>query len=197
MSGGSLRRKIDVVPSNWHDTIRYQKSGLEYERGVKILINDEAKTSTNLPFLHMRLIEDKDVVTWGGTKKTIRLLKTLKSDSDYSDYISLSSYDIASLVWNFPNNELQVVDSKELTLLANAKACLNWCINNKSSAMNIMTPDKTRKIIDNEAKFAGLTLLGLDLDQLVEEIAEELKADRFLSLNSIDERLKNAYIKPT
>lgn len=36
LSGGSLRRKIDVVPSHWHDTVAYQASAAEHQRGVRI-----------------------------------------------------------------------------------------------------------------------------------------------------------------
>jgi hypothetical protein len=54
LSGGSLRRKVDVVPSHWHDTAQYQLSGQEHERGVSILVMDENRTAKNLPFVHIK-----------------------------------------------------------------------------------------------------------------------------------------------
>lgn len=194
ISGGSLRRKIDVVPSHWHDTVAYQASGQEHERGVSILVKDENRTTDNLPFVHMQKIDEKDVMTWGGTKKAIRLLKNLKNDSDYSSIISLSSYDIAGLVWHFPQSSLQVVDAKDLTLLAAAKLHLNWCAANKAAVMDLQTPDGTRKIIDDEGKFLGLQLLSLEIDQLVEGVSEDLKSSNFIFEQSPDERLRKAYI---
>lgn len=194
LSGGSLRRKIDVVPSHWHDTIAYQASGEEFERGVRILVKKENRTTENLPFVHMKRINDKDLVTWGGTKKTIRLLKNLKSDSDYRSLISLSSYDIASLVWHFPNTSLQVINAKELSLLASARLHLAWCAANKASVMKLQTPDGTRKIIDSDAKFLGLQLMSLEVDQLIDGVESDLQSNSLIHGQTADERLRNAYI---
>lgn len=194
LSGGSLRRKVDVVPSHWHDTIHYQASAQEHERAVSILVKDANRTMDNLPFIHMERINAKDIGTWGGTKKTIRLLKNLKSDSDFDSLISLSSYDIASLVWHFPDSSLQVVDSKELALLAAAKLHLTWCAANKAAVMELPTPDGTRKIIDSDAKFVGLQLLSLEVDQLAEGVAEDLKNNSLIFGQTTDEKLRKAYI---
>ena len=194
LSGGSLRRKVDVVPSHWHDTAKYQSSHQEHERGVCILIKDEGRTMDNLPFLHIKHINDKDVVTWGGMKKSIRLLKNVRSDSDYSSLITLSSYDIASLVWHFPDASLQVIDARELTLLAAAKLHLNWCVNNKVQVMKLNTPDGTRKIIDSEQKFVGLMLLSLEVDQLAEAVEADLQRNSLVAAQTLDKRLREAYI---
>jgi hypothetical protein len=194
LSGGSLRRKVDVVPSHWHDTVRYQSFGQEHERGVSILVKDENRTMDNLPFLHMKHINDKDVGTWGGTKKGIRLLKNLKNDSDYSSLITLSSYDIASLVWHFPNASLQVIDARELALLAATKLHLNWCAANKAEVMKLQTPDETRKIIDSEEKFTSLVLLSHEVDQLAEGVESDLTTNSLALGQNLDKRLREAYI---
>jgi hypothetical protein len=194
LSGGSFRHKIDVVPSHWHDTASYQLSSLEHDRGVRILVKDENITAHNLPFVHMKRINDKDIGTLGGTKKAIRLLKNLKNDSDYSSLISLSSYDIASLVWHFPDSSLQVIDAKEPALLAATKLHLNWCAANKAAVMNLQTPDGTRTIIDSDTKFIGLQLLSLEVDQLAEGVAEDLKGNSLVPGQTSDERLRKAYI---
>lgn len=144
--------------------------------------------------MHMKCINDKDLVTWGGTKKTIRLLKNLKHDLDYTNLILLSSYDIASLVWQFPDTSLQVADTKELSLLAAANLHLTWCATNKVEVMNLRTPDGTRKIIDSEEKFRGLQLLSFEVNQLVESVEAELKNNSLIFGHTADERLRNAYI---
>ena len=194
LCGGSLRRKVDVVPSHWHDTISFQSSGLEDDRGVSVLVKDESTTTDNLPFVHIKRINDKDIGTWGGTKKTIRLLKNLKNDSDYLNLITLSSYDIASLVWHFPDSSLQVIETKELALLAAANFHLTWCAANKAAMMDLPTPDGTRKIIDSDAKFLGLQLLSLEVGQLAEGVADDLKSNSLVYGQTSDERLRKAYI---
>jgi hypothetical protein len=168
LSGGSLQRKVDVVPSHWYDTVRYQFIGLEEERAVSILVKDEGRTMDNLPFLHMKHINDKNVRTWGGTKKVIRLLKNLKNDSDYASLITLSSYDIASLVWHFPDTSLQV--------------------------MKLQTPDGTRKVIDSSEKFTGLLLLSLEVDQLAEAVESDLTKAGIITGPTLEKRLREALV---
>ena len=36
MEGGSLRRKVDIVPSCWYHTHEYQRTRLERDAGIKI-----------------------------------------------------------------------------------------------------------------------------------------------------------------
>jgi len=194
LSGGSLQRKVDVVPSHWYDTVRYQFIGLEEERAVSILVKDEGRTMDNLPFLHMKHINDKNVRTWGGTKKVIRLLKNLKNDSDYASLITLSSYDIASLVWHFPDTSLQVVDVRDLSLLAATKLHLNWCAANKAEVMKLQTPDGTRKVIDSSEKFTGLLLLSLEVDQLAEAVESDLTKAGIITGPTLEKRLREALV---
>ena len=122
LEGGSLNRKVDVVPSHSrHDTASYQVSQHQKDRGIYILDKHAGTRSYNLPFMHMHQIHSKDGPTLGGTKKVVRLLKNLKSDFDYSEHIKLSSYDIAGIVWHFDDAGLAVPRSAELRLLNTAK----------------------------------------------------------------------------
>lgn len=196
LSGGSLRRKVDVIPSHWHDTASYQLTGSEAERAVSILLKDKAQTMQNLPFMHISRIEHKDVVTWGGTKKVIRLLKTLKSDSDYSAEIGLSSYEIAGLAWHFEDDTLKVLEERELALLWSAKRHLNFYVAAKEFAMSLMTPDGSRRIIDTDAKFRALKLLSLEVDQLVEAVVKELKPLLVITPDVLRRSLEEAYFAP-
>jgi hypothetical protein len=196
LSGGSLRRKVDVIPSHWHDTANFQKSRREADRGVCILIKDEARTTQNWPFLHIAQIEHKDALTWGGTKKVIRLLKTMKSDSDSTAEIGLSSYEIAGLVWHFENDMLRVTDARELALLWATKWHLNFYSRAKEHTTSLMTPDGSRRVIDTDAKFRALQLLSLEVDQLAEEVAREQRPFSVHTPEVLQKSLQDAYIAP-
>jgi hypothetical protein len=98
------------------------------------------------------------------------------------------------LVWHFPDASLQVIDAKELALLATAKLHLTWCAANKTAVMDLQTPDGTRKIIDSDAKFLSLQLLSLEVDQLVEGVAGDLKGNSLVLGQTADERLRSAYV---
>lgn len=196
ISGGSLRRKVDVIPSHWHDTARYQQSGSETDRAVCILIKDEHRTMMNWPFLHIHAIQQKDTLTWGGAKKVIRLLKTLKSDSDSVAEIGLSSYEIAGLVWHFEDSTLRVTDTRELSLLWAANRHLNFYAAAKEHTMGLTTPDGSRRIIDTEAKFRAVRLLSLEVDQLAEAVARERSPLLILTPDAVRKSLEDAYLAP-
>ncbi|MBB5535171.1 hypothetical protein [Rhizobium giardinii] len=175
VSGGSLRREVDVIPSHWYDSADYQRNNLKKDRGVYIYLKHESDRALNYPFLHMYHIENKDILSGGNTKKMIRLLKTLVSDFEGYPSIELSSYDVASLVWYFDNTQLNVQNWNELALLWVAKANLDSMVANEVATRNLQTPDGTRRIIDKEVKFRSLRTLASEVTDLVNEVAKELK----------------------
>lgn len=172
LSGGSLRRKIDIVPAHWHDTAAYQASGQKHDRDVRILDKTVPETIANRPFFYMRKIEEKDIATNGGAKKVIRFLKNLRKDSDQD--IALTSYDIASLVWHFDTQLLSQPNYLEVTLIAITQASLHHLVTNRSHTESLYVPDGSRKIIDDPSKYQSLIRLSNEVDQLVLDIAREL-----------------------
>ncbi len=81
ITGGSLRREVNVVPSIWWDNSDYQLSQEESDCGVMILHREKHERIYNSPFVHIKRIESKCNHSNGGLRKSIRLLKTVKSDS--------------------------------------------------------------------------------------------------------------------
>lgn len=71
LSGGSFRRKVDVVPANWHDTVAYQLYEHKHLREIYVLDKHKLERTKNSPFIFMHQINQKDVITQGGTKKVI------------------------------------------------------------------------------------------------------------------------------
>lgn len=171
IEGGSLTRKIDVVPSNWYNTNDYVKSDNEVHRGVYILDAKQKKRLSNTPFLHNALIEYKDSQTKGNMRKCARLMKSLKYDSES---IELSSYDIVSLAYNIPKHLLLVPQYGELLLLEN---CLSFCANliaDTSLRNSLMVPDEHRKIFtDGHATLQGLQQLTSELNSLRADVLKE------------------------
>ncbi len=171
LSGGSFRRKIDIVPANWYDNKNYQQFEHEFYRDVQILDKSVPNRITNSPFRYMHEIDAKDLKTQGGTKKAIRMLKNIKNDSEWD--IQLTSYDIASLIWNMSNEKLNIAGSFELGLLANVQEYLDYLYNNPSVTISLFTPDHSRKIIDTTQKQEGLKRLSYEVDELSKAIHKE------------------------
>ena len=174
ISGGSLRRPVDVVPSNWFDTVAYQRSSAEVDRGVEILNKDVPERVLNTPFKHIQKINERDRLSLGGLKKAIRLCKNVKADAESDGAkIELSSYDIASALWHADMAALTVGIANELAILAEATRFLDDLARRTPYARTLRVPDDSRFVFDSEAKIEGLRLLSLELDDLSERVARE------------------------
>ena len=198
LSGGSLARPVDVVPSHWDDNAAYQSSLQEHDRGVTILNKKVPETLGNLPFLHIKRVHDRDTAALGGLKKAIRLTKNVKNDAENEDSAAkLPSFDIAALLYHADQNELRSGYTYELAILRETQRFLDWCYHNKEAAKQLKTPDGSRCILDTEAKFTGLTTISVEMDALAKEVAREQLAGVFYgepSWTQIDETLRKAYI---
>lgn len=177
LSGGSLARPVDVVPAVWWDTVQYQTSGFEHDRGVSIYHKFDNRTIDNLPFLHIKRVSDQDALTWGGLRKAIRLCKNVKADAEEDGpEIGLSSYEIAGLLYHADLTALLNGVAWELGILAEAQRHLDWCYRNPAQAGALITPDGSRRILDTEEKSAALLRLSSELDRLLVQVAREQSA---------------------
>lgn len=174
ISGGSLQRPVDVVPSHWHDTDAYQVSGDETDRAVIILNKKIPDTLDNLPFLHRKEISDRDGECSGGLRKAIRLCKNVKADAeDEGTSIALPSFDIAAVMYHANPSALWSNDVFELSVLGETQRHLDTLARNHEHAKTLRVPDGSRLIFDTTAKLQGLNRLSDEIDDLAWEVAKE------------------------
>jgi len=174
LSGGSLARPVDVVPAHWLDTIAYQSSGQEHDRGVKILNKDVPTTLDNLPFLHIKRVHEQDTATLGSLKKAIRLCKNVKSDAEEDGKrIALGSYEIAAILYHADASALRAGYVYELVILAETQRYLDWLYHNQPEAQKLVVPDGSRRIFDSGEKLSGLLSLSVEMDELMKEVGKE------------------------
>jgi len=169
ISGGSLRREIDVIASNWWHTVEYHRERQKHWLGIEILDSNQGIRIPNKPFLHNKLIQDRDGSVSGGLRKVIRLLKSMKYDSD--EKIDLSSYDIAGIAYNAPDHQLISRPSQDLLLVKNCQTYLHELIYDRNRRESLNTPNRMRRVFCQEgASETGLRQLSTALDVLVQEI---------------------------
>jgi hypothetical protein len=173
ISGGSLRRHIDLIASDrWH-TVEYVKFPEKHWLGIEILDDKKGERVPNKPFLHNKKISERDTETNGGLRKATRLLKSLKYDSD--EKIEVSSYDVASIAYNIFPLWLTVPPGRDLLLVSNCRDYLRHLLGNEDYRASIEVPNKMRKVFGaGGATQAGLRQLSSALDALVTEIEAEL-----------------------
>jgi hypothetical protein len=171
IEGGSLTRKIDVVPANWYNTNKFSEHSSAMYRGVHVLDKSVPSRLANTPFLHNAWIDHKDDKVAGGLRKASRLMKSLKYDSENID---LSSYDIVSIAFNMPDASLTQPKGAELLLL---DSCLDYCkqlSQNDALRDSIKVPDQHRLIFcDGHATLAGLNQLVAELEKLTSDVLLE------------------------
>jgi len=198
LSGGSLRRPVDVVPSHWHDTSDYQATRREADRGVNILDKSIPESVQNMPFRHIELISQRDAQARSGLKKAIRLLKNVKADAiEEGAKIPLPSFDIASVMWHAELGALAAGSVYELAIVAEAVRHLDYLARNTAHAKTLLVPDGSRPIFNTAEKFEALIQLSLEMDDLAVQIGRE--QDRLLhhvqrSLRQVEEVLRRAVV---
>lgn len=174
ISGGSLPRPVDIVPSHWFDTAEYQRAGQKHDRGVYIFNKKTGETICNYPFMHIKLVGDRCNEALGGLRKAIRLCKNVKADAiEEGTTIPFPSFDIAATMYHADMQALKIGYLYELRILAEAQRHLDYLYHNETYAKTLKVPDGSRAIFDTQEKFEGLKKLSVEMDDLLREVAKE------------------------
>ncbi|MGY4305197.1 hypothetical protein ACVIJ6_002440 [Bradyrhizobium sp. USDA 4369] len=174
ISGGSLARPVDVVPSHWHDSSAYQDSRQEHDRTVTILNKKVPETIDNLPFLHIKRIQERCDSTFGSLRKAIRLCKNVKADAiEEGTSIDFPSFDIAATMYHADTDALKMGLFYELRILGEVQRFLDFLYHNETYAKSLRVPDDSRIIFDTQAKYEGMKRLSAEVDDLMKEVARE------------------------
>lgn len=176
LSGGSLQRKVDIVPACWFHSHDYQRSELKHHKGVDIYHKGEHKLIRNQPFLHMKRVNDKDLFSSGNLKKVVRLMKNLIADMpDYKKRIAkeLSSYDITAICYDM-NDQLTCPAYFSLGLVEKLRAHLTILVDIPALRNAIEVPDGSRKVFDSEEKIEALKTLHREVTDLAVSIYKTL-----------------------
>tara|TARA_R110002096_G_scaffold233047_2_gene423009 strand:+ start:8441 stop:9478 length:1038 start_codon:yes stop_codon:yes gene_type:complete len=175
ISGGSLCRSVDVVPSNWYDTNQYVKSGNEVYRGVHILDFHQRVREKDAPFIHTALFVQRDENSDGNLRRLVRLCKSLKYDSGRDDMPS--SYDIEAIMYAMGDHLLGWGLGEEIQL---ARSCCIWLRRVAENAVmrnSLCVPDGKRKIFEpGKTTLNDLNGLRQELDGLLAAILNGLQS---------------------
>lgn len=176
ISGGSLARPVDVVPSHWYDTSAYQQSMAQDDRGVYILDRKVPTTIKNFPFKHIKLIGDRCTSCLGGLRKAIRLCKNVKADAiEEGTKITFPSFDIAAAMYHADQTALKIGYLYELRILTEVQRHLDYMYHNPEWAKTLRVPDDSRAIFDTPEKYEGMKALSHEVDDLVKNVTKEQK----------------------
>lgn len=172
LSGGSLKRKVDIVPSSWHDTHDYQRTYQEHSRAVKVYDKSKHELIENKPFLHIKKVNDRDLIYDGNLKKVARLMKNIIADMPQykkDKAKKLTSYDIAGIAYAM-DRDLACSRYVPLVLLENLRSYLLILAYLDEPRNSLVVPDETRKIFDSSEKVEAVRILYAEVNDLAESI---------------------------
>jgi hypothetical protein len=177
LEGGSLKRKVDIVPSCWYHPHDYQRSRQEHDAGIQIYHKDDHCLIGNFPFKHIHRVNLKDNQYSGNLKKVIRLLKNIVADMpEYKKTKAkkLTSYDLAGIAYHM-NEKLNAPSYMSLTLVEQTREHLTLLNSSKIYREILKVPDDTRIIFNEEAKAEALEILTKEVEDLAFSIYKELR----------------------
>ena len=167
ISGGSLKREIDIIPANWCHTKQFA-AGDENHIGVMVLDTSGPNRVKNFPFLHNQEIDSKDNATFGALRKIIRFVKSAKYDADCE--INVSSYDIASLCYHLDTDVLAYRYSDDLLI---ASAWLDFSeklLSDSHFRSSLHVPNSTRLLFcSNGLDVNGLKTLNSEVASIINQ----------------------------
>jgi hypothetical protein len=156
ISGGSLARKIDVVPAAWFDTVAWESTRDKTWRGVNVLDSAKRTTTRNMPFHHNALIAERDAATNGRFRGLVRLAKSLKYDADNA--LDISSYDLTGLCYALPIHHYNATSTTYHPACLQALALFaRDLIQNPSQRTGLTVPNGTRELFGSD----GITVPAL------------------------------------
>ncbi|MGL4333775.1 MAG: hypothetical protein ACRCSC_01790 [Lactococcus garvieae] len=176
LSGGSLKRKVDIVPACWYHTHDYQKSSLKHDKEVKIYHKANHELVGNKPFMHIKKVNDKDLAYSGNLKKVTRLMKNLVADMPNHQKeraAKLSSYDLTALAYSM-DDKLCCQPYMSLALVEKLRAYLFLLVSSKPLRDGIWVPDGSRKVFNEATKLEALQIISSEVDDLAKAIYKDI-----------------------
>jgi len=170
----NLRRKVDVVFSFWYNTTEYENRRNEYFRGIYLFDFPKKSKILDYPFAHISSVNLKGDNTNDGSRKGIRLLKTLKADSETD--IDLNSFQLTTIVHNIDNSSLYYYKSRELEIAQVMSDEINRLITDAGYRKSVKSPNGTENPLSDDACVICLTALKRDLDLLIQDCRGEVKS---------------------
>lgn len=173
----SLNRKIDVVFGFWYNSQKYEQTKTErndeYYRGIYLYKFPNGPKELDYPFAHIHKVNSKGDSTVDGSRRGIRLLKSLRADSD-TELKSLKSFHLTTVVHSIENNNLGYTAGNELVIAKSISDELNKLLQDPTYRKGVKSPNGTETPLSKDEIVSDIKKLKEDLDTLIEDSAKEI-----------------------
>lgn len=167
----SLNRKVDIVFCFWYNSKEHEETSNEYYRGIYLFDFPNEEKILDYPFAHINQVNAKGDKTNDGSRKGIRLLKTLKADSN--EEIILSSFHITTIVHSISDGELYYNRGNEINIAKALSSQLQKLITDPEYRKSVESPNGNEKPLKDDTVI-GMRKIKADLDELISDIHKEM-----------------------
>jgi hypothetical protein len=168
----SLNRKIDIVFCFWYYSNKYLETKDEYYKGI-YLFNFPTKIKIlDYPFATISNVNNKGDSTADGSRRGIRLLKTLKADSESN--INLSSFHLTTIVHSIENSNLRYTVGTELDIAKALSTEFNKLLQEPTYRKAVKSPNGTETPLEKDTIVPEIKKIKEDLDTLIEDSSREI-----------------------
>jgi len=169
----SLNRKVDIVFCFWYHIEKYIKTKNEFYRGIYLYNFPTKRKEKDFPFAHISNVNTKGDNTSDGSRRGIRLLKTLRADSD-NDLKALKSFHLTTIVHSIPNPNLNYSSGNEINIAKAISDEMKKLIDDSDYRKQVKSPNGTETPLGGDETVSEIKLLKGDLDTLIEDSAKEI-----------------------
>ncbi len=167
----ALNRKVDIVFCFWYNTEKYVDTSSEYYRGIYLFDFEKEQKILDYPFAHISQVNTKGDSTNDGSRKAIRLLKTLKADAE--EEIDLSSFHLTSIVHSIDNSLIHYSSGQELNIAKQTSSEIGNLISSPTYRKSVKSPNGTENPFNDDKTVPELRKLKADLDSLIDDVKNE------------------------
>lgn len=176
----NLRQKVDLVFCFWYHSQKYVQTNDEYYKGIYLYdFIKNKKQDRDFPFAMIHNVNNKGDQTLDGSRRGIRLLKTLKADSEES-INNLKSFHLTSIVHSIDSPKLSYQPGNELQIARSVSDRLDHLIHNSAERKSLQCPKGTEKPLTNDNVVHDMTVIKRDLDILISDTQNELSKSDFV-----------------
>lgn len=173
----SLNRKVDIVFCFWYNSQKYEETknqrNDEYYRGIYLYNFPNGPKVTDYPFAHIHQVNSKGNLTTDGSRKGIRLLKSLRADS-VTELKVLKSFQLTTIVHTIANNSLLYIPGNEIVIAKAISEEMKVILQNPTYRKEIKSPNGTETPLAKDEIVPEIKRLKEDLDILIEDSAKEI-----------------------
>jgi len=177
----NLGRKVDIVFCFWYYSIKYQETNNEYYKGIHLYdFHKNKRLNKDFPFAMIDNVNHKGDATIDGSRRGIRLLKTLRADAK-ENLPTLKSFQLTSIVHGIPNDKIVYQPGAEVRLAESISVELDKLIDDPIYRKSRLCPKGIEYPLSIDKVVPDLLIIKEDLDILIGDTKGELMKSAFLT----------------